>query len=224
MHVSRHLSRCCNGTDNHQRAVPIGELRMMPYLTTFTWHVWRYGISEYSYYTKCLLVNIIVILHFVECNIYFIAQWKIILHEAKPSGIWIRMIFYKAKCDIYFIIYLLCYIWSYLSKQISLISLIILTVWNIHQKEWRLNKHSLWQQPCGRHSWIDTEYILYKDGIVAPIVGQSQHSTTQFLHFRCCFSDYGNGLAFKQTYTSLLGKWKLMIFGLFWFNIFSTNN
>ncbi len=34
-------------------------------------------------------------------------------------------------------------------------------------------KHSLWQQPCGRHSWIDTEYILYKHGIVALIVGQS---------------------------------------------------
>ncbi len=35
-------------------------------------------------------------------------------------------------------------------------------------------KHSLWQQLCGRHGWIDTEYILYADGIVALIVGQSQ--------------------------------------------------
>ncbi len=34
------------------------------------------------------------------------------------------------------------------------------------------------------------------------------------------FSDYGNGLAFKQTYTSE----KLMLFGMFWINIFSTNN
>ncbi len=48
-------------------------------------------------------------------------------------------------------------------------------------------KHSLWQQPCGRHGWIDTEYILYKDGIVTLIVGQSQQSTTQFVYFRCCF-------------------------------------
>ncbi len=38
-----------------------------------------------------------------ECNIIF--QSAII------------MILYKAKCDIYFIIYLLCYLWSYLSKQ-----------------------------------------------------------------------------------------------------------
>ncbi len=39
-------------------------------------------------------------------------------------------------------------------------------------------KHSLSQQPFGRHGWIDTEYILYKDGIVALIFGQSQQSTT----------------------------------------------
>ncbi len=48
-------------------------------------------------------------------------------------------------------------------------------------------KHSLWQQPCGRQCWIDTEYALYKNGIVALIVGQSQQSATQFLYFRCCF-------------------------------------
>ncbi len=49
------------------------------------------------------------------------------------------------------------------------------------------------------------EYILYKDGIVALIVGQSQQSTTQFLNLDAAFSDYDNGLAFKQTYTSLHG-------------------
>ncbi len=38
------------------------------------------------------------------------------------------------------------------------------------------------------------------------------------------FSDYGKGLAFKQTYTNLQACEKQMIFGLFWINIFSTNN
>ncbi len=32
--------------------------------------------------------------------------------------------------------------------------------------------------PC--YGWIDTKYVLYKDGIVALIVGQSQQSTTQW--------------------------------------------
>ncbi len=62
-------------------------------------------------------------------------------------------------------------------------------------------KHSLWQHPCGRHGWIGTEYILYKGGIVALIVGQSQQSITQFLYCRCCFFWLYNGLkglAFKQ--------------------------
>ncbi len=80
----------------------------------------------------------------------------------------------------------------------------ILTVWNSYQKVWRPNIL------CGRHDWIDTEYILYKDGIVALIVGQYKKSTTQFLYFRCCFfpSDYGNGFGYKQTYTSLYSMWK----------------
>ncbi len=50
-----------------------------------------------------------------------------------------------------------------------------------------VNQIQFSQHPCGRHDWIDTEYILYKDGIVALIVGQYQQSTTQFLYFRCCF-------------------------------------
>ncbi len=62
------------------------------------------------------------------------------------------------------------------------------------------SKHSLWQQLCGRHGWIYIEYALYKDGVAALIVGQSE---------------YGNGLAFKQTYTSLDGMWKLMILACF---------
>ncbi len=69
-------------------------------------------------------------------------------------------------------------------------------------------KHSLWQQPCGKHGWIDTDYVLYKDGIVPLIVGQSQQSTIQFYISDAAFSDYGNGLAFKQTYTSVHGMWK----------------
>ncbi len=61
-----------------------------------------------------------------------------------------------------------------------------LTVWDSHQKVWRLNIH------CDNSlvvdmAKIDTEYVLYKDGIVALIVGQSQQSTIQFLYFRCCF-------------------------------------
>ncbi len=60
-------------------------------------------------------------------------------------------------------------------------------------------KHSLWQLPCGRHGWMDTEYILYKDGIVALIVCQSQQSITQFYILDAAFSYYGNGLAFNQT-------------------------
>ncbi len=47
-----------------------------------------------------------IILHFVECDIIFIAQGKMILHEAMLSAI--KMILYKTKCNIYFIINLLC--------------------------------------------------------------------------------------------------------------------
>ncbi len=69
-------------------------------------------------------------------------------------------------------------------------------------------KHSLWQQPCGRNGWIDTEYVLYNDGIVTLIVGQSQQSTTYTFFLDAAFSDYDNDLQFKQTYTSLHGMWK----------------
>ncbi len=69
-------------------------------------------------------------------------------------------------------------------------------------------KHSLRQLSCGRHGWIDTEYVLYKDGIVALIDSQSQQSTTQFYILDAAFSDYGNSVAFKHTYTSLHGMWK----------------
>ncbi len=49
------------------------------------------------------------------------------------------------------------------------------------------------------------EYVLYKDGIVALLVGQSQQSTLNSYILDGAFSDYGNSLAFKQTYTSLRG-------------------
>ncbi len=77
------------------------------------------------------------------------------------------------------------------------------SVWDSYQKVWRL-----WQQPCGRHGWIDTEYILYKDGIVALIVGNFNNLPLNSDILDAAFSDYGNGLAFKQNYTSLHGMWK----------------
>ncbi len=66
-------------------------------------------------------------------------------------------------------------------------------------------KLSQWQQPCGRHGWIDTEYILYKDGIVA--LNLNSLPLNSYI-LDAAFSDYGNVLAFKQTYTSLHGMWK----------------
>ncbi len=50
--------------------------------------------------------NNVIILHFVECNIIFIAQWKIILHEAILSAI--KMLLYETKCNINLIICISC--------------------------------------------------------------------------------------------------------------------
>ncbi len=70
-------------------------------------------------------------------------------------------------------------------------------------------KHSLWQHPCGSHGWIDTENVFYKDGIVGLIVGQAPQCTTQFQYILdVAVSDYGNGLAYKQSFTSLHVMWK----------------
>ncbi len=73
-----------------------------------------------------------VILHFVaQWKIIFLASCNIIFQSA------IKMILYKTKCDIYFIIYILCYLWSYLSKQIPPISDFekFEKSWNFHQKK-----------------------------------------------------------------------------------------
>ncbi len=77
-------------------------------------------------------------------------------------------------------------------------------------------KHSLWQQPCGRHGWIGTKYVLYKEGIVNctnswPILTIRLNSYM----LDAAISDYDNGFAFKQTYTSLHGMWKTDDFDMF---------
>ncbi len=43
------------------------------------------AVREKKNTSRFTVWNIIVILHFVECNIIFIIQWKMILHEVKPT-------------------------------------------------------------------------------------------------------------------------------------------
>ncbi len=69
--------------------------------------MWQCLLVNKTLWQYCILLSArSVLLH----NEKWFAEWNIIFQSA------IKMILYKAKCEIYFIIYFLCYLRSYLSK------------------------------------------------------------------------------------------------------------
>lgn len=66
-------------------------------------------------------------------------------------------------------------------------------------------EYSLRQQPYHRQGWLDTGWILYTYSLFSLIVHLLDNQLLRPHIVMLLFTDYGNGLGFKQTYSSKHG-------------------